>query len=187
MNKKVEIEVSARHIHLSKKDFDFIFGNMQFRNIKELSQRGEYATDKIVRLVGPKGEVSARFLSPFRDETQAEISLTDCIKIGVKPLFESDIHEGGSKAKIIGDAGEVDRKCIIVAKRHLHANTKDAKELNLHDRERVSVIIETKRGRINFEEVVVKIADSYQLRVHLDTDEGNAAGIIGTEFGELAN
>ena len=185
MNKKVEIEVSARHIHLSKKDYDFIFGGTQYKNIKELSQHGEFTTDKVVRLVGPRGEVSARFLSPFRDETQAEISLTDCIHIGVKPLFESDVHEGGSKVKIIGDSGEVDRKCIIVAKRHLHANTKDAKELNLHDRQRVSVIGDTKRGKVNFEEVVVKVADSYQLRVHLDTDEGNAAGITGQEFGEL--
>jgi len=186
MNHKVEIEVSARHVHLSKEDYGFLFGSgAPFEEKKELSQRGEYATDKLVRLVGPKGEVKARFLSPFRSKTQAEISLTDCYQIGIKPNFQSNAYEGGEKILIIGSAGEIKRESAIVSKRHLHVNTKEAQELDLNDGQKVKVISKTKRGRTEFDDIVVKIADSYQLRLHLDTDEGNAAGIISKEFGEL--
>jgi putative phosphotransacetylase len=186
MKKEVEIEVSARHIHLSKRDYDFLFGAEEpFKEIKELSQRGEFATDKMVTLAGPKGELQARFLSPFREETQAELSLTDCYQIGTIAPYETNIANGCAEIVLKSDRGEIRRCAMMVTIRHLHAGTADAKALNLKNNQQVKIAVETKRGKIIFENVNVKIADHYDLRVHLDTDEGNAAGISGKCFGTL--
>lgn len=186
MESKVEIEVSARHIHLSKTDFEFLFGpNATFSELHELSQRGEFKTDKEVEIIGPDGSLFATFLSPFRELTQVELSLTDCRQIGILAPYEIEISDGCSQISIKGSYGETSRCAAIVAKRHLHANGKEAKSLGFVDGQKVTVEVETKRGKITFFDVEVKIKSSYQLRVHLDTDEANAAGISGQTFGKL--
>ncbi len=186
MKKEIEIEVSARHIHLSKNDYDFLFGaETPFKTIKELSQHGEFATDKIVTIVGPKGEISARFLSPFRSDTQTEVSLTDCYQIGIIAPYETNIANGCANVILKTDLGEIRRCAMMVAIRHLHASPDNAKELNIVDGQKISIAAETPRGKIIFADVNVKINKHYQLRFHLDTDEGNAAGITGKCFGEI--
>lgn len=186
MNQEVEIEVSARHIHLSKEDFEFIFGSdATFSELKELSQRGEFKTDKQIEVIGPDGSVMATFLSPFRATTQVELSRTDCRQIGITAPYEIEISDGGSQISIKGSDGEISRQAAIVARRHLHSNEKEAKELGLTDGQKVAVEIESQRGKITFFDVEVKIKSSYQLRVHLDTDEANAAGISGQIYGKL--
>ena len=186
MSKKVEVEVSARHIHLSKNDFEFLFGpEGQYKEIKELSQSKEYATDKEVEIIGPRGKLSARFLSPFREKTQVEISATDCHQIGVFAPYEVDVSEGAAEIKIAGTAGEIKRRAAIIAKRHLHCNPGEARGIGIADGDHVTISVETKRGVIIFRSIEVKVARNYHLRLHLDTDEGNAAGISGRCFGEL--
>lgn len=186
MEIKVEIEVSARHIHLSKADFEFLFGSgVTYSEVKELSQRGEFKTDKKVKIIGPDGAVEATFLSPFRDTTQVELSLTDCYQIGISAPYEIDVFDGAANVKIKGGQGEINRRAAIVAKRHLHCNPKEAKEIGLIADQRIAVEITTDRGKITFDDVAVKIAKNYQLRVHLDIDEGNAAGISSQTFGKL--
>lgn len=52
----IPIEISARHVHLSKKDFEALFGEgaeLTFK--KELSQPGQYLAEERVDVVGPKG------------------------------------------------------------------------------------------------------------------------------------
>ncbi len=186
MNQRVEIEVSARHIHLSKEDFLFLFGaDATFKEIGELSQENEYTTDKIVIIAGPDGELPARFLSPFRELTQVELSLTDCYQIGILAPYETDVADGAAEIIIKGDQGETKRNAAIVANRHLHANPAEARSLGIAADQQVKVVIETKRGKVFFDNVVVKIAGNFRLRVHLDTDEGNAAGILDHAFGKL--
>lgn len=186
MDRKVEIEVSARHIHLSKEDFNFLFGSgAPFKEVKELSQKGEFATDKLVTIVGPEGKLPARFLSPFREKTQVELSLTDCHEIGITAPYEIDVFEGAAEIKISADQGEITRRAAIVAKRHLHCSPTEASQLGLIKDQQVAVVIKTERGKVVFAEVSVRIANNYQLRIHLDTDEGNAAGITGRCFGNL--
>lgn len=186
MTKEVEIEVSARHIHLTKSDYGFLFGaDEPFVEIKELSQFDEFATDKIVTIVGPKGELSARFLSPFREETQVEFAMTDCFETGITAPYENNIADGCAKIVIKSQRGEIHRCAMMVAKRHLHASPSEAAELKIENGQQVKVAIETKRGKIVFENITVKIADNFQLRVHLDTDEGNAAGVSEKCFGQI--
>lgn len=186
MNKQIEVEVSARHIHLSKKDFELIFGvDASFENVVELSQSGEFATDKKIEIIGEKSRVEARFLSPFREHTQVELAATDIVNIGAKAKYSIISESDGEEITIKGPAGEITRNALIVAKRHVHANPIEAKELNLSDGQNVSVKIKTLRGEVLFSDVEVKIANNFHLRLHLDTDEGNAAGISGKTMGEI--
>lgn len=186
MEKKVEVEVSARHVHLTKNDYGLLFGfETPFKEMRELSQKKEYVTDKEVKIIGSKGEVEARFLSPFRAKSQVELSMTDCFDIGVNAPYEVNASDGATEVTIKGAAGEISRKAAIIAKRHLHLNAAQARELGLKDSDEITVCIKTSRGRIVMSDVEVKIARNYDLRIHLDTDEGNAAGISGKCFGEL--
>ena len=181
-----EIEVSARHIHLSKADYEFLFGSgAEFKEIKELSQRGEYATDKLVKISGSRGEIEVRMLTPFRDISQVELSLTDCHTIGIDAPFETEAEEDAASVTLAGPSGEIERQAAIVARRHLHCNPAEAKSLGIADSDKVSVEVVSERGKIRFDDIEVRIKDSYQLRVQLDTDEGNAAGIKGNCIGKL--
>lgn len=186
MKKEIEIEVSARHIHFSKNDFELLFGkDTSFEQLHELSQSGEFSTDKKVEIVGPKGKIEARFLSPFRERTQVELSATDCFSIGVEAPYEIDAFKGAASIKIRGPQGEIERKSAIVAKRHLHANPIEAEYLGITEGQQLSIVTQTERGTVYFKNVTVKIKKNFHLRVHLDTDEGNAAGIKGSITGEL--
>ncbi|GAI78834.1 unnamed protein product [marine sediment metagenome] len=48
----------------------------------------------------------------------------------------------------------------------------------------VSVKVKGKRGLI-FNNVMIRVKDNYKLCMHLDTDEGNAAGILEKDIGEI--
>jgi len=174
----VKIEVSARHIHLSRDDYNFLFGDgNNFKIIKNLSQKGEFATDKKVSVIGPEGTIEARFLGPFRETTQLELSTTDCLKIGISAPYLIKVSRCAAQVKIAGEFAEITRKCAIVVIRHLHCNPREAKKYNLTSGQILDLAIKTDRGSVQYFDVVVKIADHYRMRVHLDTDEGNAAGI----------
>ena len=61
------VEVSARHIHLSRADMDVLFGEgSELHPIKDLSQPGQYASEEKVTL---KGAVTDRRTFPRRQGT----------------------------------------------------------------------------------------------------------------------
>ena len=125
----IKIEVSARHVHLSEKDMILLFGNEKLYKVKDLSQPGQFVCNKRVAIVGEKGEIeNVAVLGPCRKNTQVEISITDSIKLGIKPVIrESGDLVGSSSCKLIGDFGQIDLKeGVIVAKRHIHMDPKDA-------------------------------------------------------------
>ena len=177
MENKVLVEISARHVHLSKEDLETLFGKVK----KELSQPGQFASNERVRVVGAKSEFPAvSILGPCRKETQVELSLTDARSIGVTaPVRESGDLEGSGSCKLVGPAGEIEiEKGVIAAKRHIHATTADAEKMGLENGQIVSVEIPTSNGRnLTFGDVVVRVSDSYALAMHIDTDEANAAGM----------
>jgi len=65
---------------------------------------------------------------------------------------------------------------LIIAKRHLHCATDEAVELGIKNGGIVAIKIDGERSVV-FENVPVRVKDNYKLCLHLDTDEGNAAGI----------
>ena len=184
MEKTVLVEISARHVHVSEKDLEILFGKgYKLTPKKDLSQPGQFACEERVTVVGPKKELAGvSILGPCRPATQVEISLTDARSIGVKaPIRESgDIAETGA-CKLVGPCGEVElSEGVISAKRHIHMTTVDAEKYGIVDKQIVSVKIPTEGRALIFGDVVARVSDSYALAMHLDTDEANAAAIPGS-------
>ena len=186
---KVLVETSARHIHVSEKDLNSLFGeNAKLTVKKELSQPLQFAAFEKVSIVGPRGEINGvSILGPVRKNTQVEISLSDARKLGIAAeIRESGDIEGTSGCKIIGPMGEIEIPCgVIVAKRHIHLDPKTAAENNLENKETVSVKISTENRSLIFDDVVIRVSEKFSPAMHIDTDESNAAGITGKVYGEI--
>ncbi len=186
---KFIVEVSARHIHLSRADMDVLFGEgTELHPIKDLSQPGQFASAEKLTMKGPKGELSARILGPLRKETQIEVSLTEARQLGVKAqIRESGDLEGTEGGlTLVGPAGElVLEKGVIAAKRHIHMTKADAANYGVENGQIVAVKVETNGRSLIFGDTVVRVSDSYALAMHIDTDEANAAAIGGSAQGEI--
>jgi len=172
--------VSNRHLHLSEKDINVLFGEGHcLTNKKDLSQPGQFASEETVTLVGPKGKLEGvRILGPARDETQVELALTDAIKLGLKV----EVRESGNIADTLGiiikngDNTVTLGRGAIAAARHIHASEEDAKKYGLKDKDAVKILFDGPRGGV-FHNVVVRVKSSFAWDFHLDTDEANAFGI----------
>ena len=185
---KIKIETSARHIHLSKKDLEKLFGKgYELKKLKDLSQGGEFAAAETVEVIGPKKSCkTVRVLGPVRENTQVELSRTDAIGLGIDAPFRlsGDIKKSAG-ALIKGPKGEIKLKeGVIVAKRHLHISPSDAKKIGVKNKNKVRVEVGGTRGII-FDQVIVRIKPNYHTSMHIDTDEANAAGINGAGKGEV--
>lgn len=186
---KFLVEVSARHIHLSREDMDILFGaGSELHPVKELSQPGQFAAEEKVTLVGPKGKSSVRVLGPLRNETQVELSLTDARSLGVTAMVrESGDLEGTTGGlTLIGAAGEkAITSGVIAAKRHVHMTPADAERFGVENGEIVNVKIDTDGRSLVFGDTVIRVSEKYALAMHIDTDEANAAAISGTAEGTI--
>lgn len=188
MKKEVLVEISARHLHVSRKDLDILFGEgYELTNKKDLSQPGQFACEEKVTIVGAKGSIKASILGPVRPDTQVELSLTDARSIGVvAPIRESGDIKGSGACKIVGPAGEVEiTEGVIAAKRHIHMTKADAEKYGIVDKQIVSVKIPTEGRSLVFGDVIARVSDSYALAMHIDTDEANAACVPGSCIGEI--
>ena len=184
----VPVEVSARHCHLSKADLEKLFGiGYELKKIKQLSQPSDFACAETVDIkFGSKEIKNIRVVGPVREQTQIEISKTDAILLGVNPPVKiSGDLQGSAAAVLIGPKGEVAlAEGLIIAKRHIHCATDEAKKYKLKPGDVISVKISGERPVI-FENIVVRVRDDYKLSLQLDTDEGNAAGINKIGEGEI--
>lgn len=186
---KIPVGVSNRHLHLSKKDLEALFGpGYELKIMKDLRQPGQYAAEETVTLVGPKGEIDkVRVLGPVRPATQVEVSQTDAVKLGIKaPVRESGDLKGSPALKIRGPQGEVEvAETAILAWRHIHMHTSEAEQLGLKDRDMVSVHIPGDRA-VTLHNVIVRVRPDFALEFHVDTDEANACGLKNGDLVEIA-
>ncbi len=188
MDKKILIETSARHVHVTKEHLEILFGKgATLTHKKDLSQPGQFACEERVRIEGPKRALDGvSILGPERPATQVEISLSDARSIGVAaPIRESGDVAGSAACKIVGPAGEVEiSEGVIVAKRHIHLTPADAEKFGVADKEIVQVKVEGDRALI-FDEVVCRVSEKFAPAMHVDTDESNAAALSGVVYGEI--
>ncbi len=185
---KIMVETSARHIHVTAETFATLFGkDATLTNKKDLSQPGQYACAERVTVVGPKGELSMSILGPFRGADQIEVALTDARKLGVvAPVRESGDVADTPGCKLVGPCGEVEIDCgIIVAKRHIHLTPDAAQQFGVEDKQIVSVAVGAEGRKLVFGDVVCRVHENFFPAMHIDTDESNAAGIVGTVDGEI--
>lgn len=182
-DKVVPIGISNRHVHLSQAHLEALFGKgYQLNFLKDLTQPGQFAAQETVTLKGPKGTIGkVRILGPVRKETQIEVSVTDCFTLGVKPMVrDSGQLDGTEGITIIGPIGEIATdKGVIVAGRHIHFHTDQAKKYGVKDGQKVKVCVPGLRPII-FDDVLVRAGDKYELEFHLDTDEANAT-LLGNQ------
>lgn len=188
MKKTLPIAMSNRHIHVSQKDLDLLFGEgYELTKMKDLSQPGQYACDEKVDVVGPKGTIKGvRILGPVRPETQLEVSISDAFALGIKPIIRNsgDIADTPG-IKLVGPKGETELdKGVIVAARHIHMHTSDAEKFEVKDNDIVSIKVDGPRG-LSFDNVLVRVHDNFALEMHVDVEEGNASGIRNGDLVEL--
>lgn len=183
---KVNLEVSARHIHLSAEDFYTLFQleSMSVRNYLN-SEKGAFASRHIVEIVGPEGRMhNIRVLGPFRKESQLELAKSDAIALDIDAPLELSGSGNGVRVRVIGPKGELSKNIAMIAKRHWHISEDLASKLHLKTGLKVKIKIAGERALI-FENVIVRIKPEFKNYVHFDTDEGNAAGINKAAFGEV--
>ena len=179
-DRTIPVALSARHVHLSRAHVEELFGSgHQLTPLNDLSQPGQFAAQECVEVVGPRRSIpGVRVLGPPRGSTQVELSVTDGFVLGVNvPVRVSGDLAGTPGVHLIGPRGAVKLKSgCISAVRHIHMTPPDAKSYGLQDGQRVYVRFEGPRSLI-FDEVVVRVSDQFKTELHIDTDEGNAAGI----------
>lgn len=185
---KIPVGISNRHVHLSREHLDILFGKgYELTKIKDLRQKGQFAAEETIDIEGPKGKIShVRILGPERNKTQVEISKTDGYVLGVNP----PMRDSGDLAEtpgitIIGPRGQVMlQEGLIIAARHIHMNETDAAKIGVKDNEHVSVRVDGERSLI-LEKVLCRVHPSFVLEFHIDTDEGNAAGLKNSDVVEI--
>ena len=177
---KVPVGISARHIHLTQEHVEKLFGKgYQLTKKKEL-MGGQFASNEQCTIVGLKLRAieNVRILGPVRGASQVEISATDARTLGVKaPTRQSGDTKGSAPIALVGPKGALYLKegCII-ASRHIHMSPKDAAAAGVKDGDYVSVKADNDRGT-TFNNVKIRVDDSFTLEMHIDTDEANASGI----------
>jgi len=175
---KVLCEISVRHVHLSQKDLELLFGkNAKLEPVRPLSQPGQYLAAQKIDIVGPKRTMeSVAILGPVRAETQVEIARTDCYTLGVKNVpvrLSSDLAGTPGITLKNGDKTVQLEKGLIVMQRHVHMHTSTAEKHGFKDKQLVDLVFAGPRGGV-LSNAIVRVDKNAADAVHLDSDEGNA-------------
>ena len=181
----INVGVSNRHVHLTRKDLDILFGKDYELNKKvDVNQPGQFAAIETVIIKTDKDKIeNVRILGPVRDYTQVELSKTDSYKLGINPpLRDSGDLENSEVVTIIGPKGQITKACCILVRRHIHVTLQDKEKYKLPDI--VSVRIKGDRGGIMSEVYVKTNAESY-FEMHIDTDEANAFNLKNNDEVEI--
>lgn len=182
----VEMEASGRHVHLTEQDVMTLFGH-PLTEKAPLSQPGQYVCHERVALQGPKGTLErVAVLGPARKESQAEVSLTDAVALGVKaPVNLSGDLKNAAAVTVIGEKGQVRLEHgVICAKRHLHITPQDAEKHKVKHGDTVQIRTMTDRPVV-FCDVAVRVSENFATRVHLDYDEANACHFKKGDLGMI--
>lgn len=175
----VPVTSSNRHAHLSQPDVERLFGaGYRLTKMRDLAQPGQFACNESVTIECEKGSISLRVVGPARDETQVELSMTDCYKLGVKPVLRMSGDTAGTPGCTLvnGQSRVTVSHGVIVAARHLHLSPGEAEGYGLRDGDTVALQVEGPRAAI-LENIVVRSGEAHSLEAHIDKDEANACGL----------
>ena len=179
-DKQIKIGVSNRHVHLSREDLDTLFGKGFELTKKKTLMGREFASEQLVTLVGPslKTIENVRILGPVRKHTQVEISRTDTFVLKVSPpVRPSGDIKGSEKIVIVGPKGVVYlNEGVIIANRHIHLTPEYAEKHGIKDGDYVDVMVNSIKPT-KFFDVQVRVRDDFNVEMHIDTDDANAAGL----------
>ncbi|MBN2103365.1 phosphate propanoyltransferase [bacterium] len=181
-NPMVPLGVSNRHIHITQQTLDNLFGEGSVLDkYRQLYQPNDFAAKQTVTIVGAKMRAiqSVRILGPIRQYDQVELAKTDAIVLGINPpVNDSGNLDGAAPLTLVGPAGSVYLPhCAIIASRHIHMPGSDAEKLGVKDGDLCRVRLHGDKPTV-YENIRIRINDSWKLQLHLDTDEANATGTI---------
>ena len=181
--------VSNRHIHLTQADANTLFGgpNYELTKIKDLSQPWQFASEECVIIKWPKSEIAkVRVLGPYRKQTQVEVMAWDTVKLWTPaPIRESWDLKWSAPITVIWPKWTIELKeWMIVAKRHIHMTVADAKNFGVENWQIVKVKTNGERWVV-FDNVVIRVSDSFALDTHIDIEEANAAALKQWDWWEL--
>ena len=183
----IELEASGRHVHLTREAAFTLFGH-GLTEKRPLSQPGQFVCNERVSLVTPRGRFeNVAVLGPERKECQVELSLTDCVALGVKAPVRLSGHTDGTPGITLesGNARLQLSTGMIVAQRHIHMTPQDAAQRGVTDGQAVRLRVFTARP-LTFDDVIVRVSPDFRTFAHLDYDEANACGFVKGDLGMLA-
>jgi len=184
--KTAYIMISNRHVHLNREAADVLFGKGYELTVKKPLGYPIFAANETVTLKGPKGLIpNVRVLGPLRPYSQAEILTADNFILGIDAPVKLSGSPDLAPLTIIGPAGELSLDSVaVVAKRHIHMTAEKASEYGLKDKQAVKVKIGGDRGLV-FDETVVTFTEIPEPTMHVDVEEGNAAGVKNMDMVEI--
>jgi putative phosphotransacetylase len=185
----IPVGVSVRHVHLSRGDLETLFGpGYRLRELRPISQPGQYAAVEQVTLIGPNGRTleRVRIIGPERAETQVELSRTDALTLGISPLVRMSANLDDTPGIAMAYQGRELRinRGVIIAARHLHLSPLDGIIRGLEDGDIVTVRVKGEKGG-TMENVHVVVNSRCALNFHIDTDDANAFGLSTGQTVEL--
>ncbi len=183
------VNISARHCHLTEEAVEALFGKgHKLTPYKELYQKGAYAAHETVTLIGPRSRIisNLRILGPCRDLNQVELAYTDAIALGFDiPVRMSGDTAGTPGCMLMGPNGyfKMDDG-VIRAQPHVHMHPTDAAFYGVKHLDVMKMKVHSECST-TFNNIVVRVDESFNLEAHIDTDEGNACALKPDTFCEL--
>jgi propanediol utilization protein len=177
---RVTVAIAPSHVHLTPGLIEQLF--CDHYQLHERSRLGptQFAAEESVSLIGPKGRLTGvRVIGPPRKANQVELSRADALRLGIDaPMRTPGDLEATPGVLIEGPRTQVALTLgVIRVQAHLHISHEDADRLGLAERDRIDVVDESDPQRILFQDVPVRVSPNYRLELHLDADEGKAAGL----------
>jgi len=184
--------VSVRHVHLCEEHVAVLFGvGHDLQLYHELYQKGYFAAQERLIVVGPKRALEeVRVLGPVRAFSQVELAGTDALTIGLKlPVRTNGGQDGTQPITLVGPQGAVRLPGgkgggAFLARRHIHLSEVTAAEYGVKAGDLLDLRVDGPRPS-TFHGIFVRTKAGWKTEVHIDTDEGNAAGIRSGQNGTL--
>ena len=180
---KVQIGLSNHHVHLSDIDFKILFPNEQMEKLRNINQPGQFVSNlKVDVEFNEKRIENLKVLGPTRNYTQVELLNRDCEYLNIKcPVTSSGNLENAVEITIISPNSKINRKCAIIADRHLHLTKKQQIDLKLENVEKVKLVNNT----TVIDDVYLRIADNSYFEVHLDKEDGERLNVLTGDYFEI--
>lgn len=170
---KVSVGISLRHIHLTDEDYNLLFDE-PIKAKSPLNQPGQFSAEQTVTLEKNGREFqNVRLIGPTRAYTQVEISRTDAYYLKIDPPVRESGHlEGAEEITIKTNKGQITRKAVIIADRHIHITKEDREKYNLL-KDEYEIKVPGEKGGV-LSHVHIKEAPNSYYELHLDSDDANA-------------
>lgn len=184
----VQIEVMDRHVFLTQKEIDILFGKgYQLKSKCKSSQPHQFICEESVNLIGNKERIdNVLIMGPAADKAQIIITKTDSINLGVKAPVRSFGDISGTGSIILeGTNGAITiDKGVMVAKAQIYMTPELAKKQDLIDKQSIMVEVLSNRP-IVYRDVIVNVSEQFCYKMNIDLDEANAADINQKAIGRI--